>query len=152
MEVRYLKLQVNDTDYDIEVLSDGRARVNGKEITFESSKDGDALLIGGEKYFLDFAQEGDQPFLIVNGMVYLVTKTDQAEGDAERELRAPMSGQVVEVAVAQGSEVKKGQLLLVLEAMKMENQIKALFKGRVAQIKTSKGEHVKLGDLLITFE
>ena len=65
---------------------------------------------------------------------------------------APMPGTVVGVNVKVGDSFKRGQVLLVLEAMKMENEILAPRDGRVVAINTSKGSNVNSGDILIAFE
>lgn len=62
---------------------------------------------------------------------------------------SPMPGTIVKVNVAQGDAVKKGQVLLVLEAMKMENEIVAPRDGTVGTIVTSKGASVNTDDLLL---
>ena len=60
-----------------------------------------------------------------------------------------MPGTIVDVKVAQGASVKTGDLLLVLEAMKMENEILAPCDGTVAQVAVSKGASVNSGDVLV---
>ena len=62
---------------------------------------------------------------------------------------APMPGTILRVEVAQGAAVKEGQLLVVLEAMKMENEILAPKDGTVAQVVVQKGSHVETGSPLI---
>jgi geranyl-CoA carboxylase alpha subunit len=64
-------------------------------------------------------------------------------------VKAPMDGAIVEVLVEEGSPVSKGQLLLVLEAMKMEHSLKASIDGVVRRISVSKGEQVKNRQLLV---
>ena len=64
-------------------------------------------------------------------------------------VNAPMPGTVLRVEVAQGAAVKEGQLLVVLEAMKMENEILAPKDGTVAQIVAPKGSTVETGSPLI---
>lgn len=66
-------------------------------------------------------------------------------------LPAPMPGTILSVAVAVGDEVKKGQVLMVLEAMKMENEIVAPDAGKVEAIFVSKGSSVNAGDPMISF-
>jgi len=62
---------------------------------------------------------------------------------------APMPGTVLDVKVAQGASVKKGDLLLILEAMKMENEILAPCDGTVKQVLAAKGASVNSGDALV---
>lgn len=68
------------------------------------------------------------------------------------DLKAPMPGLIVDVLAVQGQTVKKGDVLLVLEAMKMENAIKADHDAVVDSIKVSKGDKVEKGNILIAFK
>ena len=69
-----------------------------------------------------------------------------AAGEA---VTAPMPGTILKVNVQNGQAVKEGDLLCVLEAMKMENEIMAPKAGTVAQVVTSKGASVSTGDVLV---
>ena len=68
------------------------------------------------------------------------------------DIKAPMPGLVIEVAVEIGQTVTKGDKVLILEAMKMENVIKAAGDGVVKAIHTTKGQPVEKGQLLIEME
>ncbi|WP_371917461.1 biotin/lipoyl-containing protein [Pseudomonas sp. M30-35] len=63
-----------------------------------------------------------------------------------------MDGAIVDVRVEQGSHVTKGQLLVVLEAMKMEHPLKASIDGVVKRVQVSQGEQVKNRQLLIEIQ
>jgi len=63
---------------------------------------------------------------------------------------SPLPGIILEVAVKEGDSVKKGQKLIVLEAMKMENVIEANSDGKVISVKVSKGDSVLEGATLVT--
>lgn len=65
---------------------------------------------------------------------------------------SPMPGTILDIKVNVGDTVKSGQVLLILEAMKMENEIMAPSAGRIAAIPTSKGSSVNSGELLVVIE
>jgi pyruvate carboxylase subunit B len=73
-------------------------------------------------------------------------------GDIRGGIKSNMQGMVLEVAVSQGAEVKKGDLLLVLEAMKMENPIHCPVDGHVIEIYVDAGDVVQNGDVLLVVE
>lgn len=66
-------------------------------------------------------------------------------------LRAPMPGTILSVAASAGQAVKRGDILLVLEAMKMENEIVAHIDGTISGIYVQKGSTVNAGDTLVAF-
>ena len=67
-------------------------------------------------------------------------------------MRSPLPGTVVDIKVAVGQAVKKGQTLVVLEAMKMENNLDSERDGKVTAVKVNKGDSVMEGTILITIE
>ena len=67
-------------------------------------------------------------------------------------LKAPMPGLVLDVRVEAGQEVKKGDTLLVLEAMKMENSLKSPHDGQILSVEVVKGKAVEKGQLLLHFK
>ena len=67
-------------------------------------------------------------------------------------VEAPMPGTILRINVNVGDEVKAGQELLILEAMKMENEILAPRDGKVAAVHVSKGASVNTGDKLVSIE
>ena len=73
-------------------------------------------------------------------------------GPRARELRAPMPGLVLEIGVEPGQEVQKGDALVIIEAMKMENELRAEAAGTVAAVEVEEGQTVNQNDLLVTFE
>jgi len=68
------------------------------------------------------------------------------------EIRAPMTGRVVQVVARKGAPVKEGDLLVTIEAMKMEFKLTAPEDGVVEEIRCAEGERVELGDLLVVLE
>ena len=75
-----------------------------------------------------------------------------AAGAGEHSIDAPMPGKIVKVVVEEGQSVKAGDVLLVLEAMKMQNEIKARQGGRIAQMKVKQGDNVEMRQLLCLIE
>ncbi len=145
-----MKIEVNGNDYNIEIAGGDKAVVNGKEMDLKII-DEDTITISDRQFNIDFVEEGEHSLMIINGMAYAVSKSI-TDVIASKELKAPVGGQIVEVSVSDASEVNKGQPLIILEAMKMENQIKSPIKGRIRQIKVKEGQIVKTGEILITFE
>jgi biotin carboxyl carrier protein len=100
----------------------------------------------------------------VNGNIYQLTAKDQFDALLEQlgmanlnssklsDIKAPMPGLVLKVLVAEGDEVKKGDNLFVLEAMKMENIIKAPADAVIKTIKIQPADKVEKGQLLILFK
>ena len=83
----------------------------------------------------------------VNGVAYNVTVE---EGTGAPVAAAPMPGNILDVKVKAGDSVKAGDTLLILEAMKMENEISAPQDGTIASVNVRKGDVVNSGDPLIT--
>ena len=75
-----------------------------------------------------------------------------AAGGAKSGVKSPLPGVILDIKVNVGDEVKKGQTLIILEAMKMENSINADKDGKIAAINVSKGESVLEGTDLIIIE
>ncbi|NVK84541.1 MAG: acetyl-CoA carboxylase biotin carboxyl carrier protein subunit [Cytophagia bacterium] len=76
---------------------------------------------------------------------------DMAVASAVNDLKAPMPGLVLDIPVQVGQEVQKGDQLIILEAMKMENVLKAVGDGVVKSIEVSKGNSVEKNQVLIKF-
>ena len=71
---------------------------------------------------------------------------------AQEKVEFPITGRVTSVNVTQGSEVKEGDVLCLLESMKMENPILAPVDGTVTEISISSGQAVEVGDLVAIIE
>lgn len=144
-----MRVEVNGNTYHIEIAGN-RAKVNGTAVDLETLNEAE-VTIDGEKFFLDFVEEGEPSLMIINGMSYLVSRSS-SEGLSAKELRAQINGQITGVFVKTGSKVIKGQLLVTLEAMKMENQMKSPLKGNIKEVNVKNGQSVKKGEILLVFE
>ena len=81
-----------------------------------------------------------------------VAAAPAAPAGAGERVAAPMPGNILSVNVAAGDTVKKGQVLMILEAMKMENEIMAPHDGKVTAVAVTKGAAVESGALLCTIQ
>jgi biotin carboxyl carrier protein len=101
-------------------------------------------------------KQGDAVLVSYKGNQYRVEKKQaraRHHGAASSgELRAPMPGLIVDVRVAQGDAVEKGDTILILEAMKTQQPFAAPFQGRVKELNVAKGDQVNDGQLLATIE
>ena len=112
---------------------------------------------------VDSNKEDKSAVIKINGNIYTLNLEDQYDQLLKQlgmdslavskilQIKAPMPGLVLSVLVSDGDEVKKGDNLLVLEAMKMENMIKSPTDGIVKNIAIIKGDKVEKNQLLISF-
>lgn len=77
---------------------------------------------------------------------------DAAAGTKIKEIKAPMPGLVLKIMVTEGAEVKKGDSLLVLEAMKMENILKSTTDGVIKKINVAQGDKIEKNTVLLQFQ
>jgi biotin carboxyl carrier protein len=131
------------------ILGNDIVEVNGEEMGAKSFDD--YIILKGTQFYLDFEEEGDPSLMIINGMTYLVSRSYLTEKSSD-EILAPISGKVIDIAARKGDRVEGGQVLIVLEAMKMENEIKSPSTRWIKNIVVTKGQSVKSGDILVTFE
>lgn len=154
-----------------------RVEVDGDAVRLESAGAEGRLLEGGGGRSLTLSM-GDRPHRVFGvrvgetsweihhlGRTFRVEAVDErswrmrrARSDGTspaaglKPLRAPMPGLVLRVDVEEGQEVAEGQGLLIVEAMKMENELRARAAGRVRGVHVAAGESVGRGDILIEFE
>jgi biotin carboxyl carrier protein len=141
-----MKVNVNGNEYNI-VIMGHNVLVNGKHLSaifYENE-----ITIDGKKFYLDYMEEGDPSLMIVNGMAYVVSKSSELT-DIINQIKAPISGRIIEVLVKSGDDIKKGHLLFVLDAMKMQNQINSPTTAKISDLRVRIGQTVKTGDVLAT--
>jgi len=150
---------VEGREFLVEVLDDRHISINGKtyEVDFESVSGQPVYsLIADGKSHEAYVQESDNSWqVLLRGRLYPVMVEDEREkrlraaaggGVAENgefHLKAPMPGLVVTIPVKEGQAVAKGQVLLILESMKMQNELKSPRDGIVSRIKVKAGESVE---------
>ncbi|MCD6511490.1 MAG: hypothetical protein J7K45_02735 [Thaumarchaeota archaeon] len=121
----------------------------------EASKDGFLVLFDGRPMKVKAAYDGANVRVEIDGrMVKLRTVSGGVEVEEGRPklLKSEIPAKVVSIYVGKGSRVKRGEELMVLESMKMENVIRAPFDCVVKDVKVKEGDMVSIGDLLIEFE
>ena len=164
-----LQLKINDNfDYKVE-KSDDKLLING------TASNADIQQLSQSAYHIinnlgsfnaevmSFDRESKSAGIKVNGNIYKITAKDQYDILLDKlglsslnsakisEVKAPMPGLVLSVFVKEGDEVKKGDNLFILEAMKMENIIKSPADVIVKTIKIKPGDKVEKGQVLIGF-
>jgi biotin carboxyl carrier protein len=172
--MRYLA-RVGGREFRIETTARGGGRfsvsLDGTTREVQRRGDGDLLLLSVDGTIREaaVAREDDRPGaaagagarygVSVSGRTYAVTLVDplRREGAPERmiregpvEVRAIMPGKVTALLVKEGEEVRLGQGVVVVEAMKMENELPAPKDGRVTRIQVRPGETVEAGAPLFT--
>ena len=108
------------------------------------------ITVNGTTYAVAVEEAGGAPSAAPAAAPAAAPKAAPAAGGGAT-LTAPMPGTVLDVKVAEGAAVTAGQVVLILEAMKMENEITAPADGTVASIPVAKGASVNSGDTLMTF-
>jgi len=111
----------------------------------ETERNGYRVMISGQGY------EGYE-VQVLDERAYRASQISGAlaGGASDSAVKAPIPGLVVKVLVHEGEEVKSGQTLVILEAMKMENELRAPRPGVIATIKAKPGNSVNQGDVLVT--
>src|SRR5687768_12339305 len=157
---------VGDKEYLVEIVDEKHISINGKivEVDFESVSGQPvySLIVDGKSHE-SYVQQGDDNWqVLLRGRLYPVIVEDEREkrlraaagsGVAESgefHLKAPMPGLVVTVLVTEGQEVKKGQVLLILESMKMQNELKSPRDGTIGRIRVKAGESVEQRQTLLS--
>jgi biotin carboxyl carrier protein len=157
---------IGEKQFLVEIIDDRHVSVDGKvyEVDFESVSGQPvySLIVDGKSHE-SYVAPGEQDWqVLLRGRLYPVAVVDEREmrlraaagiGVAETGeflLKSPMPGLVVAIPVEEGQEVKKGQVLLILESMKMQNELKAPRDGVVHRIKVKTGETVEQKQTLLS--
>lgn len=162
-----LDVTVNGHDYrvQLEKQEDGTwsCQVNGDQIAVDSANTAAgilSLLVAGESY--EVVASPAQQQIAFGGDRYSVEVRDPRSWRSRRaragiesgpkKVVAPMPGKVVRVIAQTGTEVESGAGVIVIEAMKMQNELKSPRKGRVAKVLAAEGAAVNAGDVLAIIE
>jgi len=163
--MRYIT-NVEGKEFLVEIIDDRHVSVDGKvyEVDFESVSGQPvySLIVDGKSYEGYAAQDEDTWQVLLRGRLYPVTVEDEREKrlrsaagggvteTGEFHLRAPMPGLIVTVPIQEGQPVKRGQVLLILESMKMQNELKAPRDGTIGRVRVRAGETVEQKQILLS--
>jgi biotin carboxyl carrier protein len=153
--------------FEVETLEDGRYKVvtpDDEELivdAFEPERGHLHLLEGGRSWDLHYKNDDNDWAVGVDGQAHTMEVLNERQrrmrvagvggrGASGPELVSPMAGTVVSIVAEPGTEVEKGETVVIVEAMKMENGLKAHRDGTVDEVKVEPGDNVEIDDVLVT--
>lgn len=157
---------IGEREFVIEILDEQRICVDGQVFTVDFDSVGDqpvySLLVDGRS-FEAYVYPGEEDWqVLLHGRSYTARVEDERDrrlriasgagvgAGAEFQLKSPMPGLVVALPVSEGQEVRQGQVLVVLESMKMQNELKSPRPGVVARLRVQAGDNVEHSQVLLT--
>ena len=158
---------IGETIYEVKVAKNGSVTVNGEAYDVTSAAIGPntrSMLIGNKSYETVVVGAGDpgtyevavagehHAVLVQDELTYRVAQAQEAAAAnmGEVTIKSPMPGLILNVPVTVGETVSKGQTLVILESMKMENELKSPRDGIVLKVSTEASASVEKGQALVT--
>jgi biotin carboxyl carrier protein len=158
-------VEVEGKEFEVEILDEKRVRIGDRilQVNFESVNDQPvySLIVDGKSYEA-FVYPGEEDWqVLLRGRLFPVKVVDERERrlrsaagggvaqTGEFQLKAPMPGLIVSILVEEEQQVEKGQVLVILESMKMQNELKAPRAGVVRHIRIKPGETVEQRQILL---
>ena len=159
---------IDNKEFEIEIVDERHIRIGERllEVNFESVSGQPvfSLILDGKSYE-SFVYQGEEDWeVLIRGRQYQVKIEDEREKrlkaaagggvieGGEFHLKAPMPGLVVSILIEEGQEVKKGQVMLILESMKMQNELKAPRDGVMGRVRVKAGESVEQRQTLLSVQ
>ncbi|OGC77796.1 MAG: hypothetical protein A2145_00260 [candidate division Zixibacteria bacterium RBG_16_40_9] len=163
------QVKINGQEFKIDILERGnrlQIGLNGREMEAnltELKKDKIySLLVDNKTYDLEILRKMNDFEINYGGRKYSgeiwehtlakIKPPAQKEVLKQKELKAPMPGLIVRIEVPEGKEIKIGEGVLIMEAMKMENEIKSPFDGKVKKILVQERQTVEKDQVLVVLE
>lgn len=160
--------KIADQEYEMEILSETRVLINGTphEIDFKPLRQqlSYSLLADGRSYEVNIYRDNGDWEVLLRGRQFSVEVEDERErrlrlaaGQAvipkgKYLLKAPMPGMVIDIPAAEGDQVSKGDVLVILESMKMQNELTAPRDGTVTRVHASVNDNVERSEILLVLE
>ncbi len=157
---------VNDKEFTVEVFDEHHVAVDGVayEVDFQSVRGQPvfSMLLDGKSYEAYIYSDEDRWDVLLQGRLYPVSVEDERERllrssfgsrpvpTGEFFLKAPMPGLVLTIPVKDGQVVAKGDVLVILESMKMQNELKSPQDGKVSRIRVKHGDNVDRKQTLLS--
>ena len=156
---------IGERTYEIRPDANQTVEINGEphRVDFRSIEDSGfySVLIDNHSWQALVERDGDEYRISIDGEMYVATVQDErsrkiqkalskaAGATGEFVLKAPMPGLVKSVPVQVGQEIPQGQGLVILEAMKMENELRSPRAGMIQEVRVKPGDAVELGQALV---
>lgn len=157
---------VGDEQFTIDINQDGQITLNGEVLNAEMRQMMDttmySIIMDNVSHDLRM-NEGDGVYIVqLSGEIFEVVVEDErtrrlaglkstaSAVTGEALVKAPMPGVVVEIPIAQGQEVKRGDIVVIFESMKMQNEFKAPRDGTIHAIRVAPGDKVDQNTILLT--
>ena len=157
---------VNDKEFTVEIIDEHHVAVDGVafDVDFQSVRGQPifSMLLDGKSYEAYIYPDEDRWDVLLQGTLYPVTVEDERERrlrssfgsrpahTGEFFLKAPMPGLVLTIPVNDGQSVAKGDVLVILESMKMQNELKSPRDGKVSRIRVRDGDNVERKQTLLS--
>ena len=157
---------IDKKEFTVDIIDDHHVSINDKvfEVDFElvNGQPVYSMLIDGQSYEAYVYPVEDEWQVLLFGRQYPLKVENEREKRlrssvggkvqelGEFQLKAPMPGLVVAVPVDEGQQIEKGQVLVILELMKMQNELKSPRAGKIERIKVKAGESVEQRQLLLS--
>jgi biotin carboxyl carrier protein len=156
---------IDDQQFEVEIKPDDLIEIDGQNLIADFQSVGDqpvySLILDGDSYEASIyaSDRGIQVLLL--GQLFEVQVEDERQQrlrqtssgpeirKGEIQIHAPMPGIVINIPIEEGQEVTKGENIIILESMKMQNEIKAPRDGTVLRIRVIPGESVNQNQILI---
>jgi biotin carboxyl carrier protein len=143
-----------------------RVSVDGSEFLLDGKKTGRtnySLIVDNRSFEVDIDVSEDDYRVLVDGRNYHIHLLDERrmrlgglqagiELQGRQRVSVPMPGKVIAVLVSEGDKVERGQGLVIVEAMKMENEVRSPINGEVKEVKVKAGDSLEAGATLLVVE
>jgi len=165
--MKYIATLANQT-FEIEINAEDQITVNGERLSIDfrsvSGQPVYSLIVNGQSHeaYVQATEAGLE--VLLQGQLHIVEVEDERQRklressggpvvhSGEFNLRAPMPGLIVAVPVVEGQAVTKGEDLVILESMKMQNELKAPRDGTVGRVRVRTGDRVEHHQVLVTLD